>query len=366
MSDHLLNVEGLRVSFETYAGEVQAVRGVSFYLDGGETLAIVGESGCGKSVTVQTIMRLNPEPPAAVKGGSILYKGEELTKKTDKQMRAYRGKEFSMIFQDAMTSLNPVSRIGRQMVEAIRVHETIRYEDAKKRAIEMLGKVGLSNPETVYRRYPHTLSGGQRQRVMIAMALCCHPSILLADEPTTALDVTTQAQILELMKDIQKETGCGIILITHNLGVVARMADRVGVMYAGQMVEKGTLDDIFYHPKHPYTWGLLGSMPDMQQRSDTRLLSIPGSPPDLFAPPKGCGFAARCPYCMEVCLEQSPGETAVAQGHVARCWLLDERAGNTVVPPVGRDRQLITPEIRDYMETKGGESDGGERSTAKG
>lgn len=249
MSDHLLNVEGLRVSFETYAGEVQAVRGVSFYLDGGETLAIVGESGCGKSVTVQTIMRLNPEPPAAVKGGSILYKGEELTKKTDKQMRAYRGKEFSMIFQDAMTSLNPVSRIGRQMVEAIRVHETIRYEDAKKRAIEMLGKVGLSNPETVYRRYPHTLSGGQRQRVMIAMALCCHPSILLADEPTTALDVTTQAQILELMKDIQKETGCGIILITHNLGVVARMADRVGVMYAGQMVEKGTLDDIFYHPK---------------------------------------------------------------------------------------------------------------------
>ena len=284
---------------------------------------------------------------------------EELTAKTDKQMRAYRGKEFAMIFQDAMTSLNPVSRIGRQMSEAIRVHEHVSREEAKKRAIEMLGKVGLSNPETVYRRYPHTLSGGQRQRVMIAMALCCHPSILLADEPTTALDVTTQAQILKLMQDIQKETGCGIILITHNLGVVARMANRVAVMYAGQMVEKGTLDDIFYHPKHPYTWGLLGSMPDMQQRADTRLLSIPGSPPDLFAPPKGCGFAARCPYCMEVCLEHDPGETMVADGHTARCWLLDERAGNRVLPPVGHDKQLITPEIRNYIDKQmGGTQDG--------
>ncbi len=359
MSEHLLQVENLKVSFDTYAGEVKAVRGVSFHLDSGETLAIVGESGCGKSVTVQTIMRLNPEPPAAIRGGSILYKNEELTTKTDKQMRAYRGKEFAMIFQDAMTSLNPVSRIGRQMSEAIRVHEHVSREEAKKRAIEMLGKVGLSNPETVYRRYPHTLSGGQRQRVMIAMALCCHPSILLADEPTTALDVTTQAQILKLMQDIQKETGCGIILITHNLGVVARMANRVAVMYAGQMVEKGTLDDIFYHPKHPYTWGLLGSMPDMQQRADTRLLSIPGSPPDLFAPPKGCGFAARCPYCMEVCLEHDPGETMVADGHTARCWLLDERAGNRVLPPVGHDKQLITPEIRNYIDKQmGGTQDG--------
>ena len=352
MNEHLLEVNDLRVSFDTYAGEVKAVRGVDFYLDGGETLAIVGESGCGKSVTVQTIMRLNPEPPAAIRGGSILYKGEDLTKKTDKEMRAYRGKEFSMIFQDAMTSLNPVSRIGRQMSEAIRIHEKdVTREDAKARAIEMLGKVGLSNPETVYRRYPHTLSGGQRQRVMIAMALCCHPSILLADEPTTALDVTTQAQILKLMKDIQKDTGCGIILITHNLGVVARMAERVAVMYAGQIVEKGALSDIFYHPKHPYTWGLLGSMPDMQESRSTRLTAIPGSPPDLFAPPKGCGFAPRCPYCMEVCLSHAPGETPVAPGHTSRCWLLDERAGNHVKPPVGRDAELVTEEMKAYRES---------------
>ncbi len=351
---HLLNVENLHVSFDTYAGEVKAVRGVNFYVDGGETLAIVGESGCGKSVTIQTVMRLNPEPPARIKEGRVEYGGEDLTKKTDREMRAYRGKEFAMIFQDAMTSLNPVSRIGKQMVEAICIHEKVTKEEAKSRVIQMLGKVGLSNPETVFRRYPHTLSGGQRQRVMIAMALCCHPSILLADEPTTALDVTTQAQILRLMKDIQKDTGCAIILITHNLGVVARMADRVAVMYAGQMVEKGSLRDVFYHPRHPYTWGLLGSMPDMQERTDTRLASIPGSPPDLFAPPKGCAFAARCRYCMEVCLEHNPGETPVSEGHCARCWLLDERAGNLVKPPVGRDEELVTPAMRDYIKKGGG------------
>ena len=363
MSGHLLEVTDLAVSFDTYAGEVKAVRGVSFYLDGGETLAIVGESGCGKSVTVQTVMRLNPEPPARIAGGSILYKGEELTGKTDKEMRAYRGKEFAMIFQDAMTSLNPVVRVGKQMVEAIRIHEKLSPEEAKKRAIEMLGKVGLSNPESVFRRYPHTMSGGQRQRVMIAMALCCHPSILLADEPTTALDVTTQAQILELMQDIQRETGCGIILITHNLGVVARMAERVAVMYAGQMVEKGRLQDIFYHPKHPYTWGLLGSMPDMQERADSRLTAIPGSPPDLFAPPKGCGFAARCPYCMELCLERDPGEYPVGEGHTARCWLLHPAAAACrPVLPAGRDPELVTPEVKGYIEEyltkEGGAADG--------
>lgn len=350
MSEHLLTVSDLRVSFDTYAGEVQAVRGASFYVDGGETLAIVGESGCGKSVTVQTIMRLNPEPPARIKSGSIVYKDEELTTKTDKQMRAYRGKEFAMIFQDAMTSLNPVARVGKQMVEAIRVHEKVSKERARTRAIKMLGLVGLANPETVFKRYPHTLSGGQRQRVMIAMALCCNPAILLADEPTTALDVTTQAQILKLMKDVQKETGCSIILITHNLGVVARTADRVAVMYAGQIIENGTLDDIFYHPKHPYTWGLLGSMPDMQIRSKQRLTAIPGSPPDLFAPPEGCGFAARCPYCMEVCLTHAPCETGVSGSHSVCCWLMDERAGNTIIPPVGKDAALVTPEIQAYME----------------
>jgi oligopeptide transport system ATP-binding protein len=360
MSEHLLEVKDLKVSFDTYAGEVQAVRGVSFHLDKNETLAIVGESGCGKSVTVQTLMRLNPEPPSRIKQGSILYKGEELVGKTDKQMRDYRGKEFAMVFQDAMTSLNPVSRVGSQIVEAIRVHERdVSREDAKKRAIEMLGKVGLPNPEQVFRRYPHTMSGGQRQRAMIAMALACNPSVLIADEPTTALDVTTQAQILDLMKDIQAETGCGIILITHNLGVVARMADRVAVMYAGKIVEEGQLDDVFYRPKHPYTWGLLESMPDLRDRSADRLASIPGAPPDLFAPPTGCGFMARCPYCMEVCTKHDPARTCVAGDHATRCWLQDERAPK-VEPPMGDEKFLRASDASSpnaATVTEGGEAD---------
>ena len=348
MSDHMLEVNDLHVSFDTYAGEVHAVRGVSFHLDAGETLAIVGESGCGKSVTVQTLMRLNEEPPARIKRGSIVYKGEELVDKTNREMQAYRGSEFAMIFQDAMTSLNPLMRVGNQIVEAIRAHERdIPKKEARERAIEMLGRVGLPNPEEVYTRYPHTMSGGQRQRAMIAMALACHPSILIADEPTTALDVTTQAQILRLMQDIQRETGCGIILITHNLGVVARMADRVDVMYAGKMVEEGTLDEVFYQPKHPYTWGLLQSMPDLSEQLGGRLRSIPGSPPDLFAPPAGCGFSPRCRYCMKVCVDHDPEPSAVSDTHAARCWLLDERSGNAVKPPVGDDAEEMTDEVRE-------------------
>ena len=325
-TQHLLEVRDLAVSFDTYAGEVQAVRGVSFHVDEGETLAIVGESGCGKSVTVQTLMRLNPEPPARIKGGSILYRGEELVNKTDKEMRAYRGKEFAMVFQDAMTSLNPLPRVGRQIVEAIRVHERdTSVAQAGARAVEMLGRVGLPNPEQVFRRYPHTLSGGQRQRVMIAMALACRPSVLIADEPTTALDVTTQAQILDLMRDIQAEAGCAIILITHNLGVVARMADRVAVMYAGKIVEEGGVDEVFYEPAHPYMRGLLDSMPDLRERGSAQLASIPCAPPDLLCPPTGCGFAARCSECMEVCKAHDPGRYRVSSTHVARCWLLDGR-----------------------------------------
>ena len=343
-TEHLLSVSDLRVSFDTYAGEVQAVRGVSFHLDAGETLAVVGESGCGKSVSISTLMRLNPEPPARIVGGSIRYKGEELTTKTDKEMRDFRGNEFAMIFQDAMTSLNPVMRVGNQIVEAIRVHDRATSKAAaRERAIEMLDRVGLPNPEEVFRRYPHTLSGGQRQRAMIAMALACHPSILIADEPTTALDVTTQAQILSLMKDLQAETGCGIIIVTHNLGVVARVADRVAVMYAGKMVEEGELDEVFYQPKHPYTWGLLGSMPDLTKSLDDRLVSIPGAPPDLFAPPAGCGFGARCPHCMDVCVDHDPDAYGVSPTHGARCWLLDPRAGNAVAPPVGDDAAMVTP-----------------------
>ncbi len=321
---HLLEVKDLHVSFDTAAGEVKAVRGVDFYLDRGETLGIVGESGCGKSVTIQTIMRLNDEPPARIAGGSIRYNGEELTGKTDKEMRAYRGKEFSMIFQDAMTSLNPTTKIGKQMREMLRAHENVSQEEARKRIADMFRLVGLPSPETLYNRFPHTLSGGQRQRVMIAMALACKPALLFADEPTTALDVTIQAQILEVMRTTQKEMNMGIIFITHNMGVVARMADRIAVMYAGQIVESGTAKDIFYHPKHPYTWGLIGSVPRMHGEIPHRLISIPGTPPDLFAPPKGCGFAARCSRCMHVCLDHTPTETEV-EGHQVRCWLYDPR-----------------------------------------
>ncbi len=333
MSGHLLEVNNLRVNLETVSGTIHAVRGVSFHLDPGETLAIVGESGCGKSVSTQSIIRLNPEPPAIVFSDSILYKGKDISRISEKEMRAYRGREFAMVFQDAMTSLNPVQRIGRQMTEAIRVHEKISRSDAKKRAIEMLAKVGIPNPEESFRRYPHTFSGGQRQRIMIAMAMCCHPSVLIADEPTTALDVTTQAQILKLMMDMQKETGCAIILITHNLGVVARMADRVAVMYAGQIVEEGSLRDVFYSTKHPYTYGLLGSMPDRRKKSDARLMSIPGTPPDLYAPPSGCSFAPRCPYCLEACLHHDPDLKNVSEGHCAKCWLLDARCSKDFIPP---------------------------------
>lgn len=345
MAERLITVDNLHVSFMTAAGEVKAVRGTSFHLDRGETLAIVGESGCGKSVTVQTIMRLNPEPPAVIRSGSIRYTNGgidiDIAQQTDKQMRQYRGKEFSMIFQDAMTSLNPTSRVGMQIVEGIRQHRDIPAGEARRLAIDLLGQTGIPDPEAMYPRYPHTLSGGQRQRVMIAMALSCDPAVLFADEPTTALDVTIQAQILRLMNDIKRERNMSIIFITHNLGVVARMADRVAVMYAGQIVESGSLRDIFYHPRHPYTWGLLGSVPDLRMDPERRLMSIPGTPPDLFAPPKGCAFAARCSYCMRACMAYDPGIYRISEGHTARCWLLDPACGAEVVPPVGRDRTVF-------------------------
>lgn len=326
--EHLLEVKDLQVSFDTYAGEVQAVRGVSFCLDQGETLAIVGESGCGKSVSVQTVMRIVPMPPARIKGGSILYGGEELTAKPDAQMEQYRGNEMAMIFQDSMTSLNPTMRVGRQLMEGIRKHQKVSREEARRRVLDMLGRVGIPNPEHAFRRYPHTMSGGQRQRVMIAMALCCNPKILFADEPTTALDVTMQAQILELIGSLQKQYHMGVILITHDLGVVAKMADRISVMYAGKIVEAGTADQIFYHPSHPYTLGLLGAMPNLIQKRKEELYNIPGAPPDLFAPPAGCAFAGRCEYCMGVCEKQDAPEFVTPDGHMSRCWLLDERGRN--------------------------------------
>ncbi len=334
MSEHLLDVQNLRVSFDTYAGEVRAVRGVSFYIDKGETLAIVGESGCGKSVSIQTVMGLLPMPPARIKEGHIYYEGKDLTTLTDKQMENYRGKEFSMIFQDSMTSLNPTMRVGRQMVEAILVHQKISREEAREHSISLLEKVGLPEPEKVFKRYPHTMSGGQRQRVMIAMAMACNPKILFADEPTTALDVTMQAQILDLMNSLKKEMGTSILLITHDLGVVAKMADRIAVMYAGKVVEYGDARQIFYNPCHPYTWGLLGAMPNLIQEVKSELYAIPGTPPDLYAPPKGCAFAARCPYAMGACLKADPPEYTCSDGHISRCWLMDKRA-KEVTPPDG-------------------------------
>ncbi|MBQ1215772.1 MAG: ABC transporter ATP-binding protein [Firmicutes bacterium] len=334
MSEHLLDVRDLRVSFDTYAGEVQAVRGISFHLDRGETLAIVGESGCGKSVSMQTMMRLLPMPPARLKDGQILFEGKDLAELTDKEMEDYRGKEFAMIFQDSMTSLNPTMRVGNQMCEGIMRHQKVSKDEAKKIAIDMLSQVGIPNPEAAFRRYPHTMSGGQRQRVMIAMALSCNPKILIADEPTTALDVTMQAQILDIMNKLKKTYDTAIILITHDLGVVAQMADRIAVMYAGEIMEAGDARQIFYQPSHPYTWGLLGAMPNMIQDVKSELYTIPGTPPDLYAPPVGCPFAARCEYAMEACLKEEPPKFIKDGGHVSRCWLHDERAPE-VTPPAG-------------------------------
>jgi oligopeptide transport system ATP-binding protein len=326
--ENILEVKDLKVSFQTYAGEVQAVRGVSFTLRKGEALAIVGESGCGKSVTAQTIMRLIPSPPSIIKSGSIIFDGRiDVVQLSDKQMEAVRGSEMGMIFQDPMTSLNPTMTIGKQITEGLVKHQGLSKEEARQRAIEMLRLVGIPNPEARIHQYPHQFSGGMRQRVMIAIALACNPKLLIADEPTTALDVTVQAQIIDLMRDLQEKTGASIIIITHDLGVVADLAQRVVVMYAGKVVEQGTVDDIFYRPQHPYTWGLLRSVPRLDDMKKSELIPIDGTPPDLFAPPKGCAFAARCPYAMRICLEEDPEHKQVnGAGHSAACWLLHENA----------------------------------------
>ncbi|AJI23854.1 ABC transporter ATP-binding protein [Priestia megaterium] len=323
--EKMLQIKNLHVQFSTYGGRVQAVRGVSFDLHKGETLAIVGESGCGKSVTSQSIMRLIPTPPGRITSGSILFKGQDLTKLSEKKMRDIRGADISMIFQDPMTALNPTLRVGEQIAENIMQHENISKEKAKEKAFETLELVGIPNPKERLKQYPHEFSGGMRQRIVIAMALVCNPEVLIADEPTTALDVTIQAQILELFKDIQQKTDVSIVLITHDLGVVAQVADRVAVMYAGKIVEIGTRRDIFYTPQHPYTKGLLRSVPRLDLY-ESELVPIAGSPPDLFAPPSGCSFAPRCPYVMEVCDRMYPASTKLKESHQVHCWLQDERA----------------------------------------
>lgn len=323
---NILEVKDLKVSFHTYAGEVQAVRGVSFELKKGEVLAIVGESGCGKSVTSQTIMRLIPSPPSFIKGGSIIFDEEiDLLQLTSKEMESIRGSEIGMIFQDPMTSLNPTMTIGKQITEGLVKHQGLSNEKAQEQAIELLQLVGIPHPENRIKQYPHEFSGGMRQRVMIAISLACRPKLLIADEPTTALDVTIQAQILNLLKDLQQKMGSSIIIITHNLGVVADIAQRVLVMYAGKIVEQGTVDDIFYSAQHPYTWGLLHSILRLDNDEKNELVPIEGMPPDLLAPPQGCAFAARCPQAMNICLQEDPQPQIIQDEHSMACWLMDKR-----------------------------------------
>jgi oligopeptide transport system ATP-binding protein len=323
----ILSVKDLYVSFDTYAGEVQAVRGVSFDVKRGMSLAIVGESGSGKSVTVQSVMKLIPEPPGRIKSGSILFNGEEIVTKTERQMQHIRGGKIGMIFQDPMTSLNPTMTIGSQIAESIMIHQKLSKKESLAKAGEILKLVDFSNVERRLRQYPHEFSGGMRQRAMIAIALSCNPELLIADEPTTALDVTIQAQIIDLMRDIKTKLGTSIILITHDLGVVADLAERVIVMYGGEIMEESSVNDIFDHPAHPYTWGLLKSIPRLNRDRDAeKLYSIEGTPPDLFNPPSGCPFAPRCEYAMTICKEERPHFFAAGSDHRCACWLLDERA----------------------------------------
>ncbi|WMT43452.1 ABC transporter ATP-binding protein [Paenibacillus sp. D2_2] len=322
----ILQVKDLHVSFSVKSGEVKAVRGMNFEVGKGETVAIVGESGSGKSVTAQTIMRLIPSPPSIIKQGEILFQGQDILKKSNKQMEAIRGKDIGMIFQDPMTSLNPTIRIGKQITEVLIKHQKMSAGEAKQSAIEMLKLVGIKNAEARFNQYPHEFSGGMRQRAMIAIALACRPSLLIADEPTTALDVTIQAQIMDVMKEMQQHLGTSIILITHDLGVVAGMCDRVIVMYAGEVVETGTKWEIFKNPQHPYTKGLLRSMPRLDQKKGEPLIPIIGTPPDLIKPPIGCPFAARCDKAMKICERIDPEATLFSDTHQARCWDLHPMA----------------------------------------
>ncbi len=331
----LLKIEHLRLSFFTPAGEVKALNDVSFQLEQGQVLGVVGESGSGKSVTAYSIMGLTPYPGRIV-GGSILFNGHQIQQMTEKEMRAIRGREVSIIFQDPMTSLNPVYTIGDQICEVIRLHTGQSRQEARARAVELLGLVGINEPERRLRQYPHQMSGGMRQRVMIAIALACQPKLLIADEPTTALDVTIQAQILELMMELKKKLGMSILMITHDLGVVSNMCDRIAVMYAGRIVEYGSADDIFYHPQHEYTRGLLASIPKLNAVGHKRLIPIEGQPVDLLHPPQGCPFAPRCRACMKICLREMPPDTHFSQDHVSACWLAQKRefeAGKGVGQP---------------------------------
>ncbi len=323
MSEKLLEIKDEKLSFFTPAGEVKALNGVSFSMNEGEVLGIVGESGSGKSVTAYSIMGLTAYPGKLI-GGTIYFNGHQIEKMSEKEMRKIRGNEVSIIFQDPMTSLNPVYTIGNQITEVIRLHTGKSKKEAYDRAKELLELVGINEPAKRLKQYPHELSGGMRQRVMIAIALACEPKLLIADEPTTALDVTIQAQILELMQELRQKLGMSIIMITHDLGVVASMCERIAVMYAGHIVEYGTADEIFYEPKHEYTKGLINSIPKLSAQEIERLVPIEGQPVDLLNPPAGCPFAPRCANCMKICLREMPPKTELSDTHYSHCWLLQK------------------------------------------
>ena len=343
---HLLEVKDLQTSFFTPSGEVKAVGGISFNLEHGKVLGIVGESGSGKSVTAYSILQILTHPGRIV-GGSVKLQGQELVGISEDEMRKVRGNKISIIFQDPMTSLNPVFTIGNQLMEAIELHTDRNHEQAKNRAIEMLQLVGINEPEKRIHQYAHELSGGMRQRVMIAMALACEPDILIADEPTTALDVTIQAQILELMIDLQRKLGMAIIMITHDLGVIANMCDEVIVMYAGRVCERGTAPEIFYNPHHEYTRGLLRSIPNIDNDEKTRLIPISGTPVDLLNLPKGCPFAPRCERAMKICLSDFPQEYWVAKDHIASCWVNVLEHNGTPLMPVDEPQTQLEPQAQE-------------------
>lgn len=332
----LLEIKNLKTSFKTHIGDVQSVRGVSFHLDKGEALGVVGESGCGKSVTMMTIMRLLGEN-AKIEAENITFDDKDITKPTEKLMQSIRGNDMSMIFQDPMTSLNPLFTVGDQLTEHLIKHKKISKKEAKEKAIKMLDMVGIPSPEKRLKQYPHEFSGGMRQRVMIAMSLICEPKLIIADEPTTALDVTIQAQILDLMKDLKEKLDTSIILITHDLGVVADLCSRINVMYGGLIVEEGTTEDIFYRGKHPYTWGLLRSVPNPKSELKEKLIPIEGQPPDLLKPPVGCPFTARCDYAMKICKEKQPPLFEISEGHRAACWLCHKNAPKVESPIKGEE-----------------------------
>jgi len=316
----LLEIENLRTQFDTSDGIVRAVDGIAYNVNEGETVGIVGESGCGKSVGALSVLRLIPDPPGRIASGSIRFAGKDLLTLSDEEIRAVRGAQISMVFQEPMTSLNPVLTIGQQLCEAMELHLKLTPDKARERAVELLDMVGISEPARRLLQYPHHLSGGMRQRVMIALALSCQPKLIIADEPTTALDVTIQAQILELMKDLTKRFGVALIIITHNLGVVARYADRVNVMYAGKIVESGTAEDIYHRPVHPYTLGLLRSIPRMDRPRGERLIPIEGQPPDLTREIVGCAYRPRCSFAVERCTQETPPLQTVANGHTSACF----------------------------------------------